>query len=90
METTKLNHYVNMVNEAAEKVSAARAGLTVDEVTLVVVKAAHGDVRKAHKCLKKACRTYRRRIWVSRFILWGEYEAVSMGYLRFEDVDRTP
>lgn len=90
METTKLALYNAEVTRAADKLAEACNAMTGVEVNLVTVKAAHVHVRAAHKQVKHACRIYRRRIWWSRFILWGEYEAVAMGYMRFDEVDKTP
>ena len=64
-------------------------GLTLPP-DITALKATHGKVRHAHKHLKKACRTYNRRLWLRRVIIWGEWRAVSMGYMSFTDVDEMP
>lgn len=85
-----MQQYVALVTQAADRLAEAHNATGQDEITFPAVRAAHVHVRTAHKQVKKACRIYRRRLFLSRIILWGEYEAVSMGYLRFDEVDKTP
>ena len=89
METTSITNYLAACEDAMERLSMADACFPVTEnVTFAHVQAAHVHVRAARKQLCRARRVYRVRMAIRRLTYWGELEAVTMGYLRFDEVDR--
>lgn len=84
-ETDKIIRYLNRVEKAGDCLAEFQAG---EPLTFAVIRAQHVHVADAHRELKKACWFYRRRLWVRRFIYWGEQNAVMLGYLSFEEVEK--
>jgi hypothetical protein len=82
-----LSRYLAEVDHAMNSLNGLES--PPEGAELAVIKAHHASVSTAHKHLLKACRSYRVRTWTRRFIIWGEYEAVTMGYMSFEEIDKS-
>jgi len=85
-EREKVQQYMSRVTMAHDKLE--KIPVTEVEITFVIIKEHHGQVRDAHRELKRACRIYRRQMMIRRIFYWLELHAVSMGYLRFWEVDK--
>jgi hypothetical protein len=79
----KNDKYINEVHVALVKLQVAQ-DTEVSDAPEDHVAMMHPAVVEAHKHLKKACWMYRRRQVVSLLVRWGEWQAVSMGYLRYD------
>ena len=89
METTSITKYLAACEDAMDRMAMADECFPVTEnITFAHVRAAHVHVRAARRQLCRARRVYRRRLVVRRLIFWGELEAVTMGYLPFDQVEK--
>lgn len=88
MKDKRIEAYFNHVTLAVTDLEGFTVPPDTAAVDTAALMAAHGRVRDAHRHLRKACRAYRRRLWMRRLVIWSEWRAVSMGYMRFDQVDK--
>ena len=83
-----LSRYMNEVEEARARL--AQLEVPPADAPFTLIQEHHRHVSEVHKHLNRACRTWRRKAIVRVFLVWGERQAVTMGYMRFDEVDPNP